>query len=40
MITVLVGASRALQIEENVACLEGAGFSDEELRRIDAILAA
>lgn len=40
MTTALIGASRPQQIEENVACLEGAGFSDEELRRIDAILAA
>ena len=40
MTAALIGASRPQQIEENVACLEGAGFSDEELRRIDAILTA
>ena len=40
MTTALIGASRPEQIEENVACLGGAGFSDEELRRIDAILTA
>ncbi len=40
MTTALIGASRPQQIEENVACLEGTGFSDEESRRIDAILAA
>ena len=40
MTTALIGASRPQQIEENVACLEGADFSDEELRRINAILAA
>ena len=38
--TALIGASRPQQIEENVACLQGADFSAEELRRIDAILTA
>lgn len=40
MTTALIGASRPQQIEENVACLEGADFSAEELQRIEAILSA
>jgi len=35
----LVGASKVSQIEENVAALSNLSFSDEELQRIDAILA-
>ncbi len=35
----LVGASKVSQIEENVATLSNLSFSDEELQRIDAILA-
>ena len=35
----LVGASKVSQIEENVAALSNLAFSDEELQRIDAILA-
>lgn len=35
----LIGAGRAEQIEENVAALEGAPFSAEELKRIDEVLA-
>lgn len=34
--TVLIGASSAAQIEENVACASAAGFSVEELAAIDA----
>jgi len=34
----LVGASRVSQIEDNVGALENMGFSDEELRAIDAII--
>ena len=37
--TVLIGASSARQIEENVACAHAAGFSDEELKAIDAACA-
>ena len=37
--SVLIGASRAGQIEENVKALEKPDFSDDELARIDAILA-
>ncbi len=40
MTTALIGASRPQQIEENVACLEAADFSADELQRIDAILGA
>ncbi len=36
----LIGASRTSQIEENVAALDSAAFSDDELRRIDAILSS
>ena len=34
----LIGASRPEQIEENARAAAGAGFSDEELRRIDGVL--
>ena len=34
----LIGASRVEQIEQNVAALDGPAFSEDELRRIDAIL--
>lgn len=34
----LIGASRAEQIEENVAALENLGFGEDELGRIDEIL--
>jgi L-glyceraldehyde 3-phosphate reductase len=34
----LIGASRAVQIEQNVAALANLAFSDEELSRIGAIL--
>ncbi|MCF3652265.1 aldo/keto reductase [Synoicihabitans lomoniglobus] len=37
--TVLIGASSVPQIEENVACASAAGFSDEELKAIDAACA-
>ncbi len=37
--TVLIGASSVKQIEENVACASAAGFSDEELKAIDAACA-
>ncbi len=36
----LIGASRPQQIRENTAALETAAFSDEELKRIEAILHA
>ena len=35
----LIGASRPEQIERNVRATQSAPFSQEELRRIDAILA-
>lgn len=35
----LIGASRVSQVEENVKALDAAPFSDEELRRIDEVLA-
>ncbi len=37
--TALIGASRPSQITENVAALKNAKFSEEELKRIEAILA-
>jgi L-glyceraldehyde 3-phosphate reductase len=37
--TALIGASDIDQLEENVKALDNLQFSDEELRRIDAILA-
>jgi L-glyceraldehyde 3-phosphate reductase len=39
MTSVLVGASRVRQIEENVAALNNLSFTAEELEAIDAILA-
>jgi L-glyceraldehyde 3-phosphate reductase len=39
MTSVLVGASRVSQIEENVAALEKLDFAEEELQAIDDILA-
>ncbi len=38
--SVLIGASRVKQIEEDVAALENRRFSEEELRRIERILSA
>jgi L-glyceraldehyde 3-phosphate reductase len=38
MTSALIGASRVEQIEQNVAALANLEFSEEELRRIDAIL--
>jgi L-glyceraldehyde 3-phosphate reductase len=35
----LIGASRPEQIRENVAAMNNAAFSEDELKRIDAILA-
>lgn len=35
--SVLIGASRSEQILDNLKVLEGAGFSEEELERIDAV---
>ncbi len=40
MTTVLIGASRPEQIEENVACLQASELTDDELKRIDSILAS
>ncbi len=37
--TVLVGASRPEQIIENVRCLDKLDFSEEEIARIEAVLA-
>ncbi len=37
--TVLIGASRPAQIEENVACINNLEFSPEEIAEIEAILA-
>ena len=37
--TVLIGASRPEQIENNVKILAGTDFSEEELKEIDEILA-
>ena len=36
--SVLVGASKPQQILENLKVMEGAGFSEEELRMIDEIV--
>ena len=36
--SVILGASRLSQIEENVKALENSGFTEEELTRIEAIL--
>ena len=35
--SVIVGASSAAQIEDNLQALENASFSDDELARIDAL---
>ena len=35
--SVIVGASSAAQIEDNLRALENASFSDDELARIDAL---
>ena len=35
----LIGASKVSQVEDAVAALDNLAFSDEELGRIDAILA-
>jgi L-glyceraldehyde 3-phosphate reductase len=37
--SVLIGASRASQIADAVKCLENYHFTEEELKRIDTILA-
>ena len=36
--SVLVGASKPKQILENLKIMEGAGFSEEELRMIDEVV--
>jgi len=36
--SVLVGASKPQQILENLKVMEGAGFSEEELRMIDEVV--
>lgn len=36
--SVLVGASKPQQIIENLKIMEGAGFSEEELRMIDEVV--
>ena len=36
--SVLVGASKQQQILENLKIMEGAGFSEEELRMIDEVV--
>ena len=36
MTSALIGASSVQQLEQNVAALEQTGFSEEELRAIDA----
>ena len=38
MTSVLVGASKPQQILENLKIMEGAGFSEEELRMIDEVV--
>lgn len=38
MTSVLIGASKVSQIEENVAALKNPAFSEDELKRIEAIL--
>ena len=40
VVSALVGASRPEQIVENVKSAEGCAFSDEELKKIDAIISA
>ncbi len=37
--TVLIGASRPAQIRENAACIENLAFSEEEIAKIEEILA-
>jgi len=37
--SVLVGISRASQLNDNIACLNNIAFSDEELQRIESILS-
>ena len=37
--SVIVGASRPEQLLENLTAIEGPAFTDDELARIDAILA-
>ena len=37
--TVLIGASRVSQIEDNAKIVDKLGFTDEELARIEAVLA-
>ena len=39
MTSVIIGASKVEQIDQNVAALENMQFSEDELRRIDGILA-
>ena len=39
MTSVLTGASRVEQIEQNVAALHNTAFTDDELAAIDRILA-
>ena len=39
MTSVIVGASRPAQLLENLTGIEGPAFTDDELARIDAILA-
>jgi L-glyceraldehyde 3-phosphate reductase len=39
MTSALVGASSVAQVEENVAALDGPPLTDDELQRIDAVLA-
>ena len=36
---VLIGASRPEQLKENVEILKAAAFTEEELRKIDEVLA-
>jgi L-glyceraldehyde 3-phosphate reductase len=36
--TVLIGASKVKQLEQNVAALDNLQFEDEELNRIETIL--
>jgi L-glyceraldehyde 3-phosphate reductase len=38
MTSVIIGASKVQQIDQNVAALENLKFSEEELRRINGIL--
>lgn len=39
MTSVIIGASKVEQIDQNVATLQNLRFSEDELRRIDGILA-